>query len=79
VADEEDPKRPLLPPQERLPVAHASTRVPALLHRASHYFRSLRLDGTWEKLNALFLRERVRVRGGRDPQPSAGILDTLDR
>jgi putative transposase len=40
-----------------------------------HYFRLWRLDGTWEKINAV-LRERIRVRGGRDPQPSAGILDT---
>jgi len=34
-----------------------------------------RLDGTWERINAV-LRERIRVRGGRNPQPSAGILDT---
>ena len=40
-----------------------------------HYFRMWRLDGTWEKVNAL-LRERLRLRAGRDPQPSAGILDT---
>jgi putative transposase len=40
-----------------------------------HYFRMWRLDGTWEKINAV-LRERMRVRGGRNPQPSAGILDT---
>jgi putative transposase len=40
-----------------------------------HYFRLWRLDGTWEKINAL-LRERIRTRGGRDPQPSAAILDT---
>ncbi len=40
-----------------------------------HYFRSWRLDGTWEKINAV-LRKKIRVRGGRDPQPSAGILDT---
>jgi putative transposase len=40
-----------------------------------HYFRMWRLDGTWEKINAL-LRERIRLRAGRDPQPSAGILDT---
>ena len=40
-----------------------------------HYFRMWRLDGTWEKLNAA-LRERLRVRAGRDPHPSAGILDT---
>jgi putative transposase len=40
-----------------------------------HYFRMWRLDGTWEKMNAL-LRERIRTSAGRYPQPSAGILDT---
>ena len=40
-----------------------------------HYFRLWRLDGTWEKITAA-LRERIRVRGGRDPQPTAAILDT---
>ncbi len=33
------------------------------------------MDGTWERLHAA-LRERVRVRKGRDPQPSAGIVDS---
>jgi putative transposase len=40
-----------------------------------HYFRSWRLDGTFERLNAV-LRERLRVRSGRNPHPSAGILDS---
>jgi putative transposase len=40
-----------------------------------HYFRLWRLEGTWEKINAI-LREKIRTRAGRDPQPSAGILDT---
>lgn len=40
-----------------------------------HYFRTWRLDGTWERLNAA-LRERLRIRLGRDPQPSAGIVDS---
>ncbi len=40
-----------------------------------HYFRQWRLDGTWERLHTA-LRERVRVRLGRDPQPSAGIIDS---
>lgn len=40
-----------------------------------HYFRVWRLDGTWEQINAA-LRERVRVRAGRRPQPSAAILDS---
>jgi putative transposase len=40
-----------------------------------HYFRQFRLDGTWERLHAA-LRERVRVRLKRDPQPSAAIVDS---
>jgi putative transposase len=40
-----------------------------------HYFRAWRLDGTWERLNAT-LRERERVRQGRNPQPSGCILDS---
>jgi putative transposase len=40
-----------------------------------HYFRIWRLEGTWERLNTA-LRERLRVRLGRDPQPSAGIVDS---
>ena len=40
-----------------------------------HYFRSWRLDGTWERVHAA-LRQRVRVRLKRDPQPSAGIADS---
>ncbi len=40
-----------------------------------HYFRLWRIDGTWEKLNAA-IRQRLRVRLGRDPQPSAGSVDS---
>jgi len=40
-----------------------------------HYFRIWRIDGTWEWLNTA-LCERLRVRLGRDPQPSAGIVDS---
>jgi putative transposase len=40
-----------------------------------HYFRTWRIDGTWERMHAA-LRERVRVRMGRDPQPSAGVVDS---
>jgi transposase len=40
-----------------------------------HYFRRFRLDGTWERVHAA-LRERVRVRLDRNPQPSAGIVDS---
>jgi len=40
-----------------------------------HYFRAWRLDGTWERLNTT-LRERERIRQGRDPQPSGCIMDS---
>jgi putative transposase len=40
-----------------------------------HYFRMWRIDGTWERLNTA-LCERMRVRLGRNPQPSAGIVDS---
>ena len=39
------------------------------------YFRTWRIDGTWKKLHDA-LRQRVRIRMGRDPQPSAGIVDS---
>src|SRR5215212_3629716 len=40
-----------------------------------HYFRSWRLDGTWERMHAA-LRKSVRVRLKRNPQPSAAIVDS---
>jgi putative transposase len=39
------------------------------------WFRRWRIDGTWERLNAV-LHQRVRASSGRNPQPSAGILDS---
>jgi putative transposase len=39
------------------------------------WFRRWRIDGTWERLNTV-LRERLRARLGRSPQPSAGIVDS---
>jgi putative transposase len=40
-----------------------------------HYFRIWCIDGVWEQLNKA-LRERLRVRLGRNPQPSAGTVDS---
>jgi len=40
-----------------------------------HWFRKWRIDGTFEQLNTA-LRECLRARLGRDPQPSAGIVDS---
>lgn len=39
------------------------------------YFRQWRNDGTWERLHTA-LREQVRVKGGREPTPSAAIIDS---
>jgi putative transposase len=44
-----------------------------------YYFRKWRRDGTWRFLHALLhalLRARLRRRLGRDPQPSAGSIDS---
>jgi putative transposase len=40
-----------------------------------HYFRIWRVDRTWERMHAA-LRQRVWVRLKRNPQPSAGIVDS---
>ena len=39
------------------------------------WFRRWRIDGTWEELNAA-MRERLRVRLGREVHPSAGVVDS---
>jgi putative transposase len=39
------------------------------------YFAAWRKDGTWARLHAT-LRERVRQRAGREPTPSAAIVDS---
>src|SRR3712207_333343 len=40
-----------------------------------YYFRKGRIDSTWERVNQA-IRERLRVRLKRNPQPSAGIVDS---
>jgi putative transposase len=40
-----------------------------------HYFRMWRIDGTWERMNRA-MRRRLREELGRDPEPSAGIVDS---
>jgi len=40
-----------------------------------HYWRAWRLEGRWGQILAV-LRERERVRLGRNPAPSAAILDS---
>lgn len=40
-----------------------------------HYFRRWRIDGTWASMNRV-LRRRLRERLGREPEPSAGVVDS---
>jgi putative transposase len=40
-----------------------------------HYFRTWKLDGTWEKAMTA-LRKQVRVQMGREEEPSAAIIDS---
>ncbi len=39
------------------------------------YYRQWRRNGLWEGINTA-LRERLRIELGRDPQPSAAIIDS---
>lgn len=41
----------------------------------SHSWRTWRLSGDWERIHAV-RRERSRQRAGREPTPSAGIIDS---
>lgn len=40
-----------------------------------HYYDRYRMDGTWEKLHDT-LREKVRVSAGKEPTPSAAVIDS---
>jgi transposase len=40
-----------------------------------YYYRRWRLDGTWERIHDT-LREQTRILEGRDPTPSAAIIDS---
>ena len=40
-----------------------------------YYFKQWSADGTWERINSA-LREQVRSAAGRDPEPSAAIIDS---
>lgn len=40
-----------------------------------HYFRQWRITGIWERINKI-LRQKLRVKLGRDAEPSAGVIDS---
>jgi putative transposase len=70
-----DPECHLLHRSRRLPLEAVAQRLPYSRKTVYHYFRFWRLDGTWERMHSA-LRERVRVRLKRNPQPSAAIVDS---
>ena len=41
------------------------------------YFRTWRNDGTWKRMHTA-LREQVRLKAGRQPTPSAAIIDSQE-
>src|SRR5215212_8117288 len=70
-----DPRRHPLRSQKRLRLAIACSRLPYSRKTVYHYFRFWRLEATWERMRSA-LRDRVRVRLKRNPEPSAGIVDS---
>jgi hypothetical protein len=70
-----DPRHRLLRPKERVPLASLAPGLSALGDRLVAVWQRWRADGTFERLNAA-LRERLRVRLGTNPLPSAGIADS---
>src|SRR5215213_1123124 len=70
-----DPQRHLLRPQERLRLAAFASRLRTPWETVYWWFRRWRIDGTFEQLNSA-LRGCLRVRLRRDPQPSAGVVDS---
>jgi hypothetical protein len=74
-----DPERRLLPLEERLPVvAPASPPLSSMAHRLPLFQDLAHREGTWERINRA-IRERLRDLLKRDPQPSAGIVDSSSR
>jgi hypothetical protein len=58
-----------------MPVTPASPRLSQVANRLPLLQEMAHRVGTWERVNRA-LRERLRVRLGRDPQPSAGVVDS---
>ena len=58
-----------------MPVASLAPRLPQVAHRLPLLPQMAHGRYPWEQINRA-LRERLRVRLKRDPQPSAGVVDS---
>jgi hypothetical protein len=72
---EGDPERRLLRPKERMPLAVVAEGFPAVEDRLRLVQEVAHRWDVGERLNAE-LRGRLRRRLGRDPNPSAGVVDS---
>jgi hypothetical protein len=70
-----DPRRHLLRIEKRMPVAPTPARLSSMAYRLPLLQKMAHREGTWERINRA-IRESLRVRLKRDPQPSAGIVDS---
>jgi transposase len=62
--------------QPQLQLRTAGAAEPAICEQPIYgYFAQWRDTGTWERVNDL-LRRRLRVARGREPEPSAAIVDS---
>ena len=60
---------------QHLALGSVSSGVLRAVSGPDYWFRKWRIDGTFERLNSA-LRERYRIRLGRNPHPSAGMVDS---
>ena len=56
-------------------MAPTAARLPQVAHGLPLLQEMALREGTWERINRA-VRERLRVRLNRDPQPSAGVVDS---
>ena len=68
-------RRHLLRGKKRLPLAAFAPRLPSVVYRLLPFFRRFRLSGLWHLILKV-LRAAERNRAGKDPQPTATILDS---
>ena len=70
-----DPEWSVLRAAQWLPVAVAAAHLRSLWSTVYADYRAWRLQGVWERIHTV-LRRRLRRQSGREPTPSAAIMDS---